>query len=145
MAVSSWDNGDQAAAAEALVMTGAARCSVGRSTSAKSSLRRCIKFAQAASLPVGNLTAAHSAQFLRGVAGGGPTAASAVYPAFKWCDRNLGGDFPFEHFLTLPYKGHQQVRVAKQAPELQPWELLNILAVTRELFALMAAASCVRS
>ena len=108
IAIASWNDEQAVAAAEALVMAAASRCSVGHLTSVAANLRRWVKFAQQQALPISNPSAAHLARFLQQIACGGPTAASSVYHSFRWCNKYLGAVFPLEHFLTLPYKGHQQ-------------------------------------
>lgn len=134
-------------------MSSAARCSSGHLSQVTSCLRRWIKAANEQSCSLANPSPAQLATFLRRVSFGGPSAASGVFSALAWCNKHLGGTFPLDSFVTRPFRCHAQGHKSRQAPELQPWELLNLVAVTSELsgaaqvtacFVLGSAVSCIR-
>ena len=93
------------------------------------------------------------ADFLRQVGAGGPTAASSMFQALKWFQMNFGTKFHIDHFLIQPYRMHHPTHCGKQQPELEPWEMINLLLLavksvgTKQilvLFLLQSAISCIR-
>ena len=134
-------------------MVGAQRLSLRRIGGLAATLRRWKSFAADRGFGVSELTPDRISQFLLRVSQGGPTAASAVFAAFRWFNENLGACFPLSHFLVKPFRFHAVGHMATQAAELQPWEFLNIIRVCSELtgtprmlalFAIQAAVSCIR-
>ena len=83
-----------------------------------------------------------------------PHSGQFSISCFVVAQQAFGGPFSFaSHVLVQPCRCHHLGHKARQAPELQPWELLNLLAVTRELtgtvqvaglFVLSAAVACIR-
>ena len=147
-----WSDEAAVASAEALIMSSASRCSPGHLAQVTSCLRRWIRYATEAKVSLANPGPAQLASFLREVSFGGPTAASGVFNSLAWCNKHLGANFVLDHFLTRSFKCHSLGHKSAQAAELQPWELLNLLAVTAELtgvpqvlgaFILSSAVSCI--
>ena len=128
-----WQNEQSVIAAESWIMSSARRCSKGHLSQVTSCLRRWIKMSTEMQFSMFNPSPAQLASLLQKISLGGPTAASSVFSALAWCNKNLGATFPLDHFLTRPFKCHALGHKSSQAPELQPWELVNLLAVTTEL------------
>ncbi|CAJ1432042.1 unnamed protein product [Effrenium voratum] len=134
-------------------MSSAAQASPEHLAPVTSSLKRWINIAQACNALIDDPGPAQLAMFLRQVSFGGPTAASSVFHALLWRNKHLGARFPLHHFLVQPCRCHHLGHKSRQAPELQPWELLNLLAVTRELtgtvqvaglFVISSSVACIR-
>ena len=92
-------------------------------------------------------------QLLREVARGGPTAASGMHACLKWYAVNFGANFQMDHWMNACFRFHAAAHESRQAPELQPWEFMNLLIMMGRasgshkallsMFA-MAAVSCIR-
>ena len=63
-------------------------------------------------------TPVQTAEFLRDVARGGPTAASGMHACLKWFAVNLGAGFQMEHWMNAPFRFHAAAHEFRQAPEL---------------------------
>ena len=135
------------------VMVGTQRLGSERIGALTSALRRWRKYAIEKGYPVRNPSPLQLSEFLRGVASGGPTAAASMYQALKWFQQNLGVPFQVEHFLLAPYRFHEVTHTGKQAKELEPWEMLNLILMARKAtgtrllvlcFFLQSAISCIR-
>lgn len=134
-------------------MIGASRLSVNRLGALNSAFRRWIKFCQQHEVPVGSPSPLQLGQFLKLVACGGPTASASMHAALKWWAANLGADFQVDHWVVKPYRFNSAAHAGKQAPELEPWEVANLLLLFQRLtgthkmiaaMVLMASFSCIR-
>ena len=152
-AAPAWDDEEAVARVESVVMASASRSSSHHLGFIASSLRRWLKFCGENSFDAGMPSPKTLALFLRSVANGGPTAACSMFQALSWCNKHCGAQFPLQHWLVQPFKNHSPGHKPSQAPELQPWEFINLIAVVRELtgsvqvaglFVLSAAVSCIR-
>ena len=132
-----WQDEQSIEAAEKFIMSSAFRCSKGHLSQVTSCLRRWIKISKEMKFSLSNPSPAQLTSLLQKISFGGPTAASGVFSSLAWCNKHLGAT----------------CRTSVQAPELQPWEVLNLLAVTSELtgaarvvgaFILASAVSCIR-
>ena len=148
-----WDDLNQVTTARTMIMRATEHLSLSRLNTLHSCLRRWIQYAHNHGLPVFNPAPAYFAAFLQEVSRGGPTAACSVYQALRWTVLNMGACLPTEHVLIRPFRLHAPGHVSGQAEELQPWEFLNILEITRTLvgsprilacLVIMSAASCIR-
>lgn len=115
--------------------------------------RRWKKFAVPKGYPLKHPSALQVAQFLQTVLRGGPTAASLVWQSFQWYKTHMGLDFPMQHWVVTPYKSLPSGHMARQALELEPWELVNLVLFSKKqsgtnlilaCFILQSALSCIR-
>ena len=134
-------------------MAGASRLSVQRLGALASALRRWLKFCEAKGIPARGPSPLLLAEFLREVSAGGPTAASSMHASLKWFSATFGATFPVDHWANRHFKFHAIHHTGRQAPELEPWEFINLLVLLkrshgthRVLVAqlLMAALGCIR-
>ncbi|CAE7257437.1 unnamed protein product [Symbiodinium microadriaticum] len=148
-----WDDLNQAGQARAMIMKATEHLSLSRLNTLHRCLRRWLQYSTSHGIPAFNPAPAHFAAFLQGVSEGGPTAACSVYQALRWIVLNMGACLPTEHVLIRPFRLHSPGHVSRQAEELQPWEFLNILELTRDLqgsprvlacLVIMSAVSCIR-
>ena len=148
-----WEDVIQANQACAMVMKATEHVSLSRLNTLHRCLRRWLAYAHTSGCPVFNPAPAYLAAFLQEVSQGGPTAACSVYQALRWMVLNMGVCLPTEHVLIRPFRLHSPGHASRQAEELQPWEFLNILEITRDLsgsprllacFVIMSASSCIR-
>ena len=106
------------------------------------------KFAVPRKYPLRSPTPLMLAEFLAFVSKGGPTAAAGVWQALRWFKDKMGLALPLDHFLVLPYKFLPASHQAKQQPELEPWEFVNLWCAThpsnREQRKFWRACSCNR-
>ena len=65
----------------------------------------------------------------------------------------MGLDFPMQHWVVTPYKSLPSGHMARQALELEPWELVNLVLFGKKqsgtnlilaCFILQSALSCIR-
>ena len=98
-------------------------------------------------------TPVQTADFLREVARGGPTAASGMHACLKWFTVTFGAGFQMEHWMNASFRFHAAAHESRQAPELQPWEFMNLLILMSRASGahkallgmfIMAAISCIR-
>ena len=84
---------------------------------------------------------------------GGPTASASVYQGIKWFEDSFGCVFHTTHCLVRPHRFHGPNHTGRQAVELQPWEMANLLLLAGRaqgtklvlvLFFLQSAISCIR-
>ena len=134
-------------------MAGASRLSVNRLGALISAFKRWCKYCQDNDLAVRQPSPLQLSQFLKLVAYGGPTAAASMHAALKWWAVSLGAGFPFDHWMVKPFRFNSAAHAGRQAPELEPWEFVNMLMLlqrltgTHKLLAaliLMTAVSCIR-
>ena len=127
-------------------MGAASRLSVNRLGVLLNAWKRWKKFCRSLDYNFQRPTPVQTAEFLRDVARGGPTC-------LKWFAVNLGAGFQMEHWLNAPFRFHAAAHESRQAPELQPWEFMNLLLLMvrssgshKALLCmfLMAAVSCIR-
>ena len=69
------------------------------------------------------------ASFLKQLTAGGPTASASMHAALTWFMSSLGANIPVAHWLVKPFKFHAAAHSGRQAPELEPWELANLLMI----------------
>ena len=134
-------------------MGAASRLSVNRLGVLLNAWKRWKKFCRSLDYNYQLPTPVQTAEFLREVARGGPTAASGMHACLKWFAVNLGAGFQMEHWMNAPFRFHAAAHEARQAPELQPWEFMNLLLLMARssgshkallCMFLMAAVSCIR-
>ena len=98
-------------------------------------------------------TPVQTSEFLREVARGGPTAASGMHACLKWFTATFGAGFQMDHWMNASFRFHAAAHESRQAPELQPWEFVNLLIMMgrasgahKALLGMfvMAAISCIR-
>ena len=106
-------------------MVGAARLSVQRLGALISSFRRWVKFCTENDINAKAPTPLQLGQFLKLVAR--PTASASMHAALKWWAANLGADFQVDHWVVRPYRFNAAAHSGRQAPELEPWEVANLM------------------
>ena len=93
------------------------------------------------------------AEFLQEVATGGPTASASMHATLKWYASAFGARFHVDHYLVRPFRFHAVTHTGRQAPELQPWEFINLCLLMAQArgthkvllsFMIMAAVGCIR-
>lgn len=76
-----------------------------------------------------------------------------MHAALKWFAQQGAARFDMTHHLVAQYRFHAASHTSRQAPELEPWELVNLLLVTERAsgthramlcLVLMMALSCIR-
>ena len=76
-----------------------------------------------------------------------------MHAALKWFEASAGAAFPMAHHLVAPFRFHAASHTSRQAPELEPWEFVNLLLAWERArgthkvilgIILMAAVSCIR-
>lgn len=136
-----------------VTLAGAARLSVQRLGALLSAYRRWQRFCQHQAIESRSPSPMAVAEFLRGVAMGGPTAASGMHACLKWFATNLGAKFYVDHWATRHFRFHAAAHTSRQAPELEPWEFINLALLmarahgTHQVILsqlLMIAMSCIR-
>eukprot|EP00435_Cladocopium_sp_Y103_P045120 s83_g12.t2 len=108
------------------VLHGACRLSTPRLGALVSSFRRWVRFCQDHGWEPNRPKPFQLASFLHFVSQGGPTAAASMHAALKWFADQAGAALDMGHPLVSPKRFHAGTHTARQAPELQPWELLNL-------------------
>ena len=109
------------------MLAGATRLGVGRLGALVAAFRDGSDMQKSMALIVRQPAPIHVGTFLQQVAQGGPTAAASQFQAMLWWQRALGAGFPMQHWLVAPWRLHASNHQGKQACELPPWELLNLL------------------
>ena len=118
-----------------------------------SSMRRWKRWALQKGYSVRTPTPLMVSEFLKEVAAGGPTAAASMWHVFHWFADKMGCSIPVDHFLVKPFKLHAVSHTSKQAMELSPGELINLILLaskaqgTRAVllaFMVQSAVSCIR-
>eukprot|EP00435_Cladocopium_sp_Y103_P039191 s412_g10.t1 len=118
-----------------------------------SAFRRWRKFALPRQISVRQPTPLQLAEFFREVSRGGPTAAAALWQSLRWFEEKMGLRLGLQHFLVKPYQFLPANHSSVQAPELQPWEFVNMVLWARNqkgtnlvvvAFLIQAAVSCIR-
>ena len=134
-------------------MAGAARLSVQRLGALIAAYKRWQRFCLAKEWDYKAPTPIMVADFLKEVTTGGPTAAASMHACLKWFAVSLGAPFQMDHWTTRHYRFHSVNHTGRQAPELQPWEFINLALMMAKargshkvLLAqlLMIAMSCIR-
>lgn len=92
-----------------------------------SSMRRWKRWALQKGYSVRTPTPLMVSEFLKEVAAGGPTAAASMWHVFHWFADKMGCSIPVDHFLVKPFKLHAVSHTSKQAMELSPGELINLI------------------
>eukprot|EP00435_Cladocopium_sp_Y103_P000858 s5581_g1.t1 len=135
------------------LMAGASRLSGQRIGALCSALRRWLRFCVAREVAPKAPTPLLLAEFLRDVSAGGPTAASSMHASLKWFAATFGAGFPMDHWATKHFRFHAVHHTGRQMPELQPWELVNLVYLMKRSHGthgvlvaqmLMAAIGCIR-
>eukprot|EP00435_Cladocopium_sp_Y103_P033090 s1614_g8.t1 len=135
------------------MMGGASRLSVQRLGALTAAFRRWLRYCNARGVQPGAPSPLVLADFLREVSAGGPTAASSMHASLKWFSASFGAAFPVDHWTTKHFRFHAVHHTGRQMPELQPWELINLVVLMKKsqgthrvLVAqmLMAALGCIR-
>ena len=76
-----------------------------------------------------------------------------MHACTKYFASTFGAEYDVEHWLTKSFKFHAQAHTNRQAPELEPWEFVNMLELfykargTQKLLlamVLMPACACIR-
>ena len=76
-----------------------------------------------------------------------------MHAALKWFASQAGANFDLAHPLVAPFRFHAAAHTSRQAPELEPWELINLLFLffqaqgTHKLligWLLQSAVGCIR-
>lgn len=135
------------------VMNSSSRLGVQRLSTLVSSFRRWVRYSQEHQLDVRKPTPLQLANYFKEVSQGGPTAASSMHACMKYFASTFGAEYDVEHWLTKSFKFHAQAHTSRQAPELEPWEFVNMLELfykargTQKLLlamVLMPACACIR-
>ena len=135
------------------VLSSSSRLGVQRLGALVSSFRRWLRYCESTGVSVARPTPLELAAFLKLVAAGGPTAAASMWACFKFYASSFGAAFDTEHWLTRTFRFHASAHTGRQAPELEPWEAINMLLMfsraegTHKVLLgmlLMVAFSCVR-
>ena len=135
------------------VLHGAQRLSTQRLGALISSFKRWVKFCEERQWAPNAPKPFQLATYLHCVSQGGPTAASSMHAALKWFADQAGAALDLSHPMVAPYRFHAVTHTARQAPELQPWELINLVCLFGRAkgnhklllaWVVMAAISCVR-
>ena len=135
------------------LLHGAARLSTARLGHLVSSFRRWLRFCQEAAWDPRSPKPFQLASFLHSVSRGGPTAAASMHAALKWFATHTGANFDLAHPLVAPFRFHASAHTSRQAPELEPWEMVNLMFLffkaqgTHKLligWLLQSAAGCIR-
>ena len=131
----------------------ASRLSGARIGALVSSFKRWVRFCNDHGWDPRQPTPYQVATFLQSVTRGGPTAAASMHAALKWFEASAGAAFPMAHHLVAPFRFHAASHTSRQAPELEPWEFVNLLLAWERArgthkvilgIILMAAVSCIR-
>lgn len=136
-----------------MLMEAPARLGVQRLSVLISSMRRWKRWALQKGYSVRTPSPLMLSEFLKEVAAGGPTAAASMWHVFQWFADKMGCALPVDHFLVKPFKMHAVSHTSKQAMELSPGELINLILLaskaqgTRAVllaFMVQSAVSCIR-
>ena len=134
-------------------MSAASTLSVHRLGMLVSSYKRWLRFCSEHNADHRNPSPLLLASFLKQITAGGPTASASMHAALTWFMSSLGANIPVAHWLVKPFKFHAAAHSGRQAPELEPWELANLLMILKEAkgthqiilaLVVMAAVGCVR-
>ena len=134
-------------------LSAASRLSLQRLGMLVSSFKRWLKFCDEAEVDCRQPSPLQLASFLKKITIGGPTASSSMHAALTWFVSSLGANIPVSHWMVRPYKFHAASHSGRQAPELEPWELGNLLLILKETkgthqviiaMVIMAAVGCIR-
>ena len=135
------------------LMTGASRLSGQRLGALSAAWKRWLKYCAAHAHDARQPGPLVIADFLREVSSGGPTAASSMHASLRWFADNFGAAFSMEHWAVKHYRFHAVHHTGKQAPELEPWEFINLAILMTRVqgshkvlvaFILMVATGCIR-
>lgn len=135
------------------VMAQPSQLSATRLGALASSFRRWRRYALAHQCSIRKPTPLQLAAFLKEASRGGPTAAAALWQSLRWFEDKMGLPLGLQHFLVKPFQFLPAEHTAAQAPELQPWEFVNLVlwAASQRgtnlivlAFIIMTAVSCVR-
>ena len=146
-------NAEKLQALKDTIMHGAQRLSVERLGALLATAKRWVKFARERNYGTRAPSPLQVAEFLKCVSSGGPTAAASVYQGIKWFEDSFGCVFHTAHCLVRPHRFHGPNHTGRQALELQPWEMANLLLLARRaqgtklvlvLFFIQSAISCIR-
>ena len=136
-----------------MLMEAPARLSVQRLGVLVSSMRRWKRWALQKGYSVRTPTPLMLSEFLKEVSTGGPTAAASMWHVFQWFADKMGCGLPVDHFLVKPFKLHAVSHTSKQAMELSPGELINLILLASKAqgtkavllaFMVQSAVSCIR-
>eukprot|EP00435_Cladocopium_sp_Y103_P022616 s4807_g5.t1 len=76
-----------------------------------------------------------------------------MHASLKWFGDNFGAPFAMDHWAVKHFRFHAVHHTGKQAPELEPWEFINLALLMSKVqgshkllvaFVLMVATSCIR-
>ena len=135
------------------LMAAAGRLSGARLGALIAAFKRWRRYCTERTVDVRRPTPLQVAEFLQSVAAGGPTAAASMHACLKWYAVTFGAAFNLDHYLTRPFRFHSVTHSGKQAPELEPWEFVNLCILTSRAtgshkvllsIMVMAAVSCIR-
>ena len=135
------------------LMAGAARLSGQRLGALASALKRWLKYCATHGKDSRDPGPLVLADFLREVSSGGPTAASSMHASLRWYADNFGAAFCMDHWAVKHFRFHAVHHTGKQAPELEPWEFINLTILMARVqgshkllvaFILMVATGCIR-
>lgn len=135
------------------IMASSSRLSGARLGALVSSFKRWKRFCQVKTYDVRSPTPLMVAEFLQEVAVGGPTAAASMHATLKWYASAFGAHFHVDHYVVRPYRFHAVTHTGRQAPELEPWEFINLCLLMTQArgthkvllaFMVMAAVGCIR-
>ena len=135
------------------VMNSSARLGNQRLSTLISSFRRWLRYCEEHQVDARRPTPIQLANFFKSVSLGGPTAASSMHACMKYFASTFGAEYDVEHWLTRSFRFHAQSHSSQQAPELEPWEFINILELffracgTQKLLlamVLLPACACIR-
>ena len=135
------------------VMAQPSQLSTTRLGALASSFRRWRRYALAHQCSIRKPTPLQLAAFFTEASRGGPTAAAALWQSLRWFEDKMGLPLGLQHFLVKPFQYLPAAHSAVQAPELQPWEFVNLVMLACKQrgtnliilgFILMTAVSCIR-
>lgn len=135
------------------LMTGASRLSGQRLGALAAALRRWLRFCSTRDIDARKPSPLALAEFLKDVSAGGPTAAASMHASLRWFADNFGAAFTMDHWSVKHFRFHAVHHTGKQAPELEPWEFINLALLMAKVlgshkllvaFILMVATGCIR-
>ena len=136
-----------------IILCGAERLSTQRLGALVSSFKRWIRYCREQDWDPKRPTPYQMASFLQFVSRGGPTAAASMHAVFKWYETNGGSQFRTAHPVIANFRFHRAGHTSRQAPELEPWEMVNLLLLLHRAkgthkivvaLIVMSACSCIR-
>ena len=135
------------------LMAGPSRLSGQRLGALVSAYKRWLRWCTSKECDPKQPTPLQLAEFFRFVAAGGPTAASSMHASLRWFADSFGASLPMSHWAVKHFRFHAAHHTGKQAPELEPWEFINLTMLLGRVqdshkilvaMLLMVAVGCIR-